>query len=56
MRSACRTSTSSRDSLADAQRVIDALGINVETIEISDAVDGYLQRAPAMPIRAGAAT
>jgi len=38
--------TSSPDSLADAQSVIDALGINAETIEISDAVDGYLRRAP----------
>jgi NAD+ synthase len=38
--------TSSPDSLADAQRVIDALGINAETIEISAAVDGYLQFAP----------
>ena len=37
--------TSSADSLADAQRVVDALGINVETIEISAAVDGYLQSA-----------
>jgi NAD+ synthase len=38
--------TSSPDSLADAQAVIDALGINAETIEISDAVDGYLRFAP----------
>jgi len=38
--------TSSDDSLADAQRVIDALGINGETIEITDAVDGYLAHAP----------
>jgi NAD+ synthetase len=37
--------TSSADSLADAQRVVDALGINVETIEITDAVDGYLRAA-----------
>ncbi|HEV8022755.1 MAG TPA: NAD+ synthase [Candidatus Lustribacter sp.] len=37
--------TSSADSLADAQRVADALGINVETIEITDAVDGYLRAA-----------
>jgi len=37
--------TSSADSLADAQRVVDALGINVETIEITDAVDGYLRVA-----------
>jgi NAD+ synthase len=46
--------TSSADSLADAQTVVDALGINVETIEISDAVDGYLQLAPdADPRRRG---
>jgi NAD+ synthase len=32
--------TSSADSLGDAQVVVDALGINVETIPISDAVDG----------------
>ncbi len=38
--------TSSPDSLRDAQSVIDALGINAETIEISDAVDGYLRSAP----------
>jgi NAD+ synthase len=38
--------TSSADSLNDAQSVIDALGINAETIEISDAVDGYLRFAP----------
>jgi NAD+ synthetase len=37
--------TSSADSLADAQRVVDALGINVETIDISEAVDGYLRAA-----------
>jgi NAD+ synthase len=34
--------TSSADSLLDAQRVVDALGIAVETIDISAAVDGYL--------------
>jgi NAD+ synthase len=46
--------TSSADSLADAQTVVDALGINVETIEISDAVDGYLRFAPdADPRRKG---
>jgi NAD+ synthase len=46
--------TSSADSLADAQTVVDALGINVETIEISDAVDGYLRLAPdADPRRRG---
>jgi NAD+ synthetase len=37
--------TSSQDSLDDAQRVVDALGINVDTIEITDAVDGYLRAA-----------
>jgi NAD+ synthetase len=37
--------TSSADSLLDAQRVVDALGINVETIEITDAVEGYLRAA-----------
>jgi NAD+ synthase len=37
--------TSSADSLLDAQRVVDALGINVETIDISRAVDGYLEAA-----------
>jgi NAD+ synthetase len=35
--------TSSASSLADAQLVVDALGINERTIEISGAVDGYLQ-------------
>jgi NAD+ synthase len=38
--------TSSPDSLADAQAVVDALGINIETIDISAAVDGYLQFSP----------
>ncbi len=38
--------SSSPDSLADAQRVIDALGIDAQTIEITDAVDGYLRFAP----------
>jgi NAD+ synthase len=37
--------TSSADSLADAQRVIDALGINAATLPITDAVDGYLAHA-----------
>jgi len=37
--------SSSADSLADAQRVGDALGIHVDTIEITDAVDGYLRAA-----------
>ena len=46
--------TSSPSSLADAQLVIDALGINAETIAISDAVDGYLRFAPeADPRRRG---
>ena len=38
--------SSSRASLNDAQIVVDALGINCETIEITAAVDGYLQFAP----------
>lgn len=38
--------TSSADSLHDAQLVIDELGIDARTIEISDAVDGYLRQAP----------
>jgi NAD+ synthetase len=38
--------TSSPGSLSDAQRIVDATGINCETIEISDAVDGYLAHAP----------
>jgi NAD+ synthetase len=38
--------TSSADSLHDAQLVIDALSINAQTIEISDAVDGYLRQVP----------
>ncbi len=38
--------TSSPDSLADAQSVIDALGCQSRTVEISDAVDGYLQFEP----------
>ncbi len=37
---------SSADSLADAQLVIDALGINAATIDISPAVDGYLMQEP----------
>ena len=46
--------TSSPSSLDDAQRVVDALGINVETIDITDAVDGYLKHAPdADPRRKG---
>jgi NAD+ synthase len=38
--------TSSPDSLADAQAVIDALGCRAETIDISGAVDGYLELEP----------
>jgi NAD+ synthetase len=37
---------SSSSSLTDAQRIVDALGIHVDTIEITDAVDGYLKHAP----------
>lgn len=37
---------SSPSSLTDAQAVVDALGIHAETIEITDAVDGYLRLAP----------
>ena len=45
---------SSASSLTDAQAVIEALGIHGETIEISAAVDGYLQFAPdADPRRRG---
>ena len=35
--------SSSASSLDDAQLVVDALGVHCRTIEISDAVDGYLQ-------------
>jgi len=46
--------TSAASSLSDAQRIVDALGINCETIEITDAVDGYLEHAPdADPRRKG---
>ncbi len=46
--------SSSPESLSDAQRIVDALGIHAETIEISDAVDGYLKHAPdADPRRRG---
>jgi len=38
--------TSSRSSLDDARSVVDALGIHCETIEITAAVDGYLQFEP----------
>ena len=46
--------TSSPDSLAHAQLVIDALGIQSRTIDISAAVDGYLTNEPdADPARRG---
>jgi len=46
--------TSSPSSLSDAQRIVDALGIHAETIEITGAVDGYLAHAPdADPRRKG---
>jgi len=38
--------TSSPQSLSDAQLVVDALGIECRTIEITGAVDGYLQYEP----------
>ncbi|MBV8354916.1 MAG: NAD+ synthase [Candidatus Eremiobacteraeota bacterium] len=38
--------TSSPSSLSDAQLVIDALGIDARTIEITQAVDGYLALEP----------
>ena len=38
--------TSSQESLAHAQLVIDALGIRSETLDISPAVDGYLAHVP----------
>jgi NAD+ synthetase len=38
--------TSSPDSLAHAQLVIDALGIQQRTVDISGAVDGYLMHEP----------
>src|ERR1051325_11033476 len=39
-------STSSKESLAHAQLVIDALGIEARTIDITAAVDGYLAHEP----------
>ncbi|MDQ6830838.1 MAG: NAD+ synthase [Gemmatimonadota bacterium] len=46
--------TSSPDSLAHAQLVIDALGIEARTVDISAAVDGYLASEPeADPSRRG---
>lgn len=38
--------TSSKESLEHGQLVIDALGIHADTIEITDAVDGYLKNEP----------
>jgi NAD+ synthetase len=38
--------TSSAESLSDAQLVVDALGCNDRTIEITPSVDGYLQHEP----------
>jgi NAD+ synthase (glutamine-hydrolysing) len=38
--------TSSPDSLAHAQLVIDAFGLDTRTVDISAAVDGYLQHEP----------
>jgi NAD+ synthase len=43
--------TSSTDSLAHARLVVDALGIDETTIDISAAVDGYLQYEPAADAR-----
>ncbi len=42
-------STSSHDSMEHAQLVIDALGIQSRTIDISAAVDGYLTHEPDAP-------
>ena len=44
--SECRTGASSQDSLDHAALVAQATGIQMETIEITDAVDGYLKHAP----------
>lgn len=38
--------TSSPESLSHAQLVIDALGVSAQTVDISDAVDGYLAHEP----------
>ncbi len=43
--------TSSSDSLADARAVVDALGCNERTIDITAAVDGYLQYEPGADAR-----
>jgi NAD+ synthetase len=46
--------TSNKDSLAHAQLVIDALGIESHTVDISGAVDGYLAvESDASPARRG---
>jgi NAD+ synthetase len=46
--------TSSPDSLADAERVIKALGIQCRTVDITAAVDGYLAQEPGTdPTRRG---
>jgi NAD+ synthetase len=46
--------TSSPDSLAHAQLVVDALGVKSRTVDISAAVDGYLSNEPdADPARRG---
>jgi NAD+ synthetase len=46
--------TSSPDSLAHAQLIIDALGVEARTVDISPAVDGYLAHEPdADPARRG---
>ena len=53
-RSACRTARRAPSRSPTRSASIDALGINAETIEISAAVDGYLQHAPdADPRRKG---
>jgi NAD+ synthetase len=43
--------TSHPSSLSDAQLVVDALQINSRTIDISAAVDGYLQHEPGADVR-----
>ena len=46
MRYACRTRRRMRRASSDAQLVVDALGSHSRTIDISAAVDGYLQFEP----------
>ena len=48
--------TSSRESLEHAQLVIDALGIEARTVDISAAVDGYLRQRARRRCRRAAAT